>query len=345
MTADYMNRQVLPFVVAGLRVPMFAQTQAPRSFLLSHPILVIAEQVGLPEIAILVAFSSVVVLLVTRKYLKEQKLEREANQRRMLREKEVEDERRRIASRDKAEREATANEYKELADEFAVIVTLGTPVWSELNRAAKALHGEFASIPYLQVVEYNLLEIMKCMSVANDGVPDGLGRLHQAVFGRIDSGFNFSVAKCETAVERWEHSPVKLPVGLEEFQAVEGMNGGNLSSSTATAYLAFLDASAKYFRSTMAVETVKGKYIKLLKPFLSNGQEASCPNCSDFYGVLRLQPKATVEQIKSAYRDLVQIYHPDRFNGNDRLFRTAQEEMKKVNAAYEHIMSHFEQPT
>jgi uncharacterized protein YjbI with pentapeptide repeats len=58
------------------------------------------------------------------------------------------------------------------------------------------------------------------------------------------------------------------------------------------------------------------------------------------YFLLGLEPGATPEQIKEAWRDLAQVWHPDRFNGNDRLQHKAQEKLKEINQAYEKLRNH-----
>jgi uncharacterized protein YjbI with pentapeptide repeats len=56
-----------------------------------------------------------------------------------------------------------------------------------------------------------------------------------------------------------------------------------------------------------------------------------------YYLLLGLEPGAAPEEIKEAWRDLVQVWHPDRFNGNDRLQHKAQEKLKQINQAYEKL--------
>ena len=56
----------------------------------------------------------------------------------------------------------------------------------------------------------------------------------------------------------------------------------------------------------------------------------------DPYKVLGVDPSATDEQIKDAYRALVKKYHPDKFADSD-LAELANEKMKEVNAAYDEI--------
>jgi hypothetical protein len=54
-----------------------------------------------------------------------------------------------------------------------------------------------------------------------------------------------------------------------------------------------------------------------------------------YYEVLGLDADASAEEVKQAWRDLAQVWHPDRFAANERLRKKAQEKLKEVNEAYE----------
>jgi DnaJ-domain-containing protein 1 len=57
--------------------------------------------------------------------------------------------------------------------------------------------------------------------------------------------------------------------------------------------------------------------------------------------ILGLKPNASHEEVTQAYRDLANVWHPDRFVGNPRLQKKAEEKLKEINAAYEYIKSFY----
>jgi hypothetical protein len=57
------------------------------------------------------------------------------------------------------------------------------------------------------------------------------------------------------------------------------------------------------------------------------------------YQILELDPDATVEEVKQAYRDLVNIWHPDRFSTSPRLRDKAEAKLKELNEANETLIT------
>jgi hypothetical protein len=55
---------------------------------------------------------------------------------------------------------------------------------------------------------------------------------------------------------------------------------------------------------------------------------------NEAFEVLALRPGASPAEIKEAYRDLVKVWHPDRFGSDARLRRKAEDKLKQINAAY-----------
>lgn len=58
-----------------------------------------------------------------------------------------------------------------------------------------------------------------------------------------------------------------------------------------------------------------------------------------YYEIFELEPGASPERVKQAYRDLVKVWHPDRFAHDPRLHRKAQEKLKEINEAYEQLQA------
>ena len=55
--------------------------------------------------------------------------------------------------------------------------------------------------------------------------------------------------------------------------------------------------------------------------------------------ILGLEADASPEEVKQAYRDLVHVWHPDRFAQNPRLQKKAEAMLKEINGAYEKILA------
>ncbi len=55
------------------------------------------------------------------------------------------------------------------------------------------------------------------------------------------------------------------------------------------------------------------------------------------YRILGLPPGASIDDIKSAYRDLAQVWHPDRFSHSDRLKEKAERNLSRINEAYQSL--------
>ena len=58
-----------------------------------------------------------------------------------------------------------------------------------------------------------------------------------------------------------------------------------------------------------------------------------------FYELLGVPPGASRQELKAAYRDLTKVWHPDRFAHDPRLQQKAEEKLKEINEAYEHLIS------
>ncbi|MCK4727384.1 MAG: J domain-containing protein [Desulfobacterales bacterium] len=55
------------------------------------------------------------------------------------------------------------------------------------------------------------------------------------------------------------------------------------------------------------------------------------------FEILELDRGAQLDEAKQAYKDIVNVWHPDRFLNNPRLKEKAEEKLKEVNVAYETV--------
>lgn len=82
--------------------------------------------------------------------------------------------------------------------------------------------------------------------------------------------------------------------------------------------------------------------IKIDNRTVSESEEThcACSRCSDSMAELELRPPATYKQICSSYRDLVKVWHPDRFENDPSLRNRAEEKFKQIQAAFNSIKQH-----
>jgi DnaJ domain len=60
-----------------------------------------------------------------------------------------------------------------------------------------------------------------------------------------------------------------------------------------------------------------------------------------YYKILDLGPNASLGEVKKSYRDLVKVWHPDRFHNNQRLHKKANKKLIEINEAYKKIALHL----
>ena len=62
--------------------------------------------------------------------------------------------------------------------------------------------------------------------------------------------------------------------------------------------------------------------------------------------ILEVEPAASAEEIRQAYRDQTKVWHPDRFSNDTRLQKKAEERIRQINSAYRRLcgLSPYEQP-
>lgn len=92
-----------------------------------------------------------------------------------------------------------------------------------------------------------------------------------------------------------------------------------------------LDAVLAMFNYTSEEDLNKKTYAKTYKT----------NSIKKYYTILEIEETATEEEIKTAYRDLVKIYHPDKQFGKEKLnLSIAKQKFQAIQEAYDKIKQH-----
>lgn len=68
-------------------------------------------------------------------------------------------------------------------------------------------------------------------------------------------------------------------------------------------------------------------------------------NYKEALAILEVNETMSSEEVRRAYRDLVDVWHPDRYVHNDRIKLKASEKLKQINRAYDLVQKHFKEKT
>jgi DnaJ-class molecular chaperone len=64
-------------------------------------------------------------------------------------------------------------------------------------------------------------------------------------------------------------------------------------------------------------------------------------NLKQCFDILELDYDASLEETKQAYKDIVNVWHPDRFSHSPRLKEKAEKKLKEINIAYAQVVSYL----
>jgi curved DNA-binding protein CbpA len=64
-------------------------------------------------------------------------------------------------------------------------------------------------------------------------------------------------------------------------------------------------------------------------------------NIEDCFQILELKPGATIEEVKAARNELLQVWHPDKYVSNSKLLEKAKAKSQKINEAFNILVKEF----
>lgn len=114
----------------------------------------------------------------------------------------------------------------------------------------------------------------------------------------------------------------------------------NYSSRLQLLHLLFNISGADGHISTSEIEAIEkiSGYLGITSSDYASIRNMFVPETDSSYKILEIEPAATDEEIKKAFRRMAMKYHPDKVSHLGEEFRkTADEKFKKVNEAYEKI--------
>ena len=273
---------------------------------------------------------------------------------------------------EKHQRQVAQTEHKDLIDRLEALAgSCGSPA-VEMIRATKALHGgDFGVMTATALVSKDARHILGSIAFAAGTVPDAALRLGYCICSRLQPEVHSWIRVRLQEQEEYknqiidrlyaEHRSASLPLTVALLSAYDKAQGTTLAGQAASTYMALVIAASKCCSDSVAARLVAEHFASLLNKYASGGSSgehysrasgasepreqanAGCQKCVSFYRILEVHSDASVETIRQAYKDLVNVWHPDRFGHNEGLRQRAEERFKGIQQAYSHVMAHFEQ--
>ncbi|MGC1780977.1 MAG: DnaJ domain-containing protein [Acidobacteriaceae bacterium] len=239
-------------------------------------------------------------------------------------------------------------EYEAIADEFARLFPGWEIAWEEISRAARATGTDCATYPLITGIRYDVLQVLTTIGVASGDTTNSTAKIYQAFCATMDPDDHLSLADCIQLLSKWDRQPLALPVTVGVLGYYDRLTGNNLACGAAVAYAHLMIAISERSSESFAVATVKARYLELLRPYLAEtfyqgsfNRSDLCEECRVSCELLGVSVEATREEVKTAFRDLAKIWHPDRFaEWDERIHRKAESQMQAINRAYAHLETH-----
>jgi hypothetical protein len=279
-------------------------------------------------------------------------------------EKQERQDRRKKLARERAEVKLA---FGDLDDQFAVLLSSVGVFAESVVRASVAIgRGHFKLCTAKDMIFYDIDTILDKLWVAGGCVPGRIDRFCDSVVGKIspeqetsDLGGKFRLwSSYDHEKLNSSDDPVELPMLVRVLAVYDSSHSTRWASEAALAYRKLLLGAVNVYEShtmpgsrktdSLAVRMVTDAYLDKLLPYIPKKKSASAPSplvcaeCQQHYMRLGIPTDATRETIKQRYRDLCNVWHPDRFEHNERLRDKATKEFQEMQQAFDHIDSHFE---
>jgi hypothetical protein len=237
-----------------------------------------------------------------------------------------------------------------LTDELSLLCDDLKEYIVEIPIAVEASKGRAFSPDAIRLLLDDLKRILAAFATANGGITYDMRCFFHRAWRKLLHYDGDDVKPSDLGLSAESDGTFPLPLTIQFLSAFDNQHGTQHTVRLAKFFLRVVSTPSVigYSEFIAARQYVQKRYLALIEPYANNSNSnsnRSCTKCARFYAILRLEPDASKDEIETARKNLTQIYHPDRFAGsnNEGLRRTAEEETKKVNEAYVHVMEHFAQ--
>jgi hypothetical protein len=289
---------------------------------------------------------------------KNEKRAREEESRREWEEKEekrLEADRRTLAEARKREQLRTKQFRTENSDVFAGISDLlstCTAPAAEIMRAAGAIEGTDTMMTPEAVVWMDIGFIFVSFSKTGSHGDAYIKRLWSEVTLEIKPTGIDGVPPLSVVKNRGVKQ-LNMIFFLAEY---DKQKGTSLSSKAASTYLSSVSAVSNHCEGSLAAKIITDAYIELLRPYThesggggyagnsnASGSKSAgksvCEECVKGYQLLDLPFGASKDEVKQKRDALAQVLHSDHTGGMSKRTRDiAEEQLKRINVAYPHIL-------
>jgi len=216
--------------------------------------------------------------------------------------------------------------------------------WRQAVRTSAALYGDMQHLSSIEsAIHMDVWQLISVFETAHGEHSDKLQRLYQVLATTWEER-----GDCADEATGGERSAITVPATVQVLSSADSMFGGRMAYQAARCFHALADAASKCCAKSYAVRAAKDQYQAFLKPYMDGdseqkasagvdgGSAESCPNCTAAYELLELPIGANKDTIAAARRELARSLHPDAW-GKKRGVRFAEEQLKRINAACDHL--------
>ncbi|KJR42875.1 heat shock protein DnaJ domain-containing protein, partial [Candidatus Magnetoovum chiemensis] len=61
-----------------------------------------------------------------------------------------------------------------------------------------------------------------------------------------------------------------------------------------------------------------------------------------YFDLFELTPNNSFDELKSAYKDMVKVWHPDRFSHDPKLMKKADKKLQDINEAFKELTLYYD---